>query len=71
VTNGVFDELPIQDISDAKVKVQKAVVEKLPGLCLRILSGERLKKEEREVLLDAARDAVNSKKGEKEIKGNK
>lgn len=71
VTGGVFDELSIQDISDAKVKVQKAVVEKLPDLCLRILSGEKLKKEEREALLDAARDAVNSKKGEKEIKGNK
>ena len=65
VTGGVFDELPIQDITDAKVKVQKAVVEKLPGLCLRILSGEKLKKEERETLLDVARDAVNSKKGEK------
>lgn len=71
VTNGVFDELPIQDISDAKVKVQKAVLEKLPDLCLRILSGEKLKKEEREALLDAARDAMNSKKGEKDIKGNK
>ena len=71
VTNGVFDELSIQDITDAKVKVQKAVVEKLPDLCLRILSGEKLKKEEREALLDVARDAMNSKKGEKEIKGNK
>ncbi|MFZ3385017.1 MAG: alternate F1F0 ATPase, F1 subunit alpha [Candidatus Methanoperedens sp.] len=71
VTGGVFDELSIQDISDAKVKVQKAIVEKLPDLCFRILSGEKLKKEEREELLDVARRAINFKKGETEIKGEK
>jgi F-type H+-transporting ATPase subunit alpha len=69
VTGGVFDKLSIQDITEAKIKVQKAVIEKLPDLCLRIQSGEKLNKEDREALLDVARGAVNSKKGE--IKGEK
>jgi F-type H+-transporting ATPase subunit alpha len=62
VTGGVFDEFSIEAITDAKIKVKKAVVEKLPELCLRILSGEKLKKEDREALLDVARDAMNSQK---------
>lgn len=66
VTGGVFDDLSLEEIADAKTNVKKAVVEKLPGLCLRILSGEKLKKEDRDALLDVARSAINSKKGGKE-----
>lgn len=68
VTWGVFDAISIQDITDMKTKVQKAVVEKLPDLCFRILSGEKLKKEDRDALLSVARDAINS---EKERQGKK
>lgn len=62
VTGGLFDDISLEGIVDAKTTVQKAVVEKLPDLCLRILSGEKIKKEDRETILDVARDAVNSKK---------
>lgn len=69
VTRGVFDAISIQDITEAKTKVQKTVFEKLPDLCQRIISGEKLKNEDRDALISVARSAINPEKAGEKVDG--
>ena len=61
VVSGIFDELSLDEIPDAKNMIRKAVRTKLPELYLRIQSGEELKNGDREVLLDISRNAIKPK----------
>ena len=63
VTSGIFDELPLDEIPEAKDMIRKAVGIKLPELYLRIQSGEELRNGDREALLDMSRNAIKSKRG--------
>ena len=63
VTSGIFDELSLDEITEAKKMIRKAVGIKLPELYSRIQSGEELKNRDREMLLDMSRNAIKSKPG--------
>ncbi len=63
VISGIFDELSLDEIPEAKNMIRKAVGIKLPELYLRIQSGEELSNGDREVLLDMSRNAIKSKQG--------
>jgi len=61
VTDGILDDIPRDEVANAKNIIQKAVLEKLPDLYLRIMSGEKLSSDDRRSLLDMARDALQEK----------
>ena len=58
VADGVFDDLPMSQIPAAEQAVRRAATQRLPEICQRISSGEKLRDEDREALLDAARQAL-------------
>ena len=64
VTSGVFDDITIEQVAEAERAVHCAVVERLPEVSLHIQSGKPLDDEEREALLQVAREAVQIKFGE-------
>ncbi len=51
VSQGVFDELPIDKIAEAQTIIRQKVAEKLPKLCQKIEQGEGLSKSDRNTLL--------------------
>jgi F-type H+-transporting ATPase subunit alpha len=51
VTNGVFDDLPLEDIGKAKGKVRREVTDNWDDLSDRILSGEKLEQEDIDEML--------------------
>lgn len=59
VTAGVFDDLAIEEISEAEKVVAKAVTEQLPKLCDRIESGEILNQADFDALVSVAKDAIS------------
>jgi F-type H+-transporting ATPase subunit alpha len=60
--SGIFDDLSLDKAGEAKNLVRKTVIEKLPELCSRILSGDKLSNEDRENILKIAKDAVSTRK---------
>jgi len=58
VSGGVFDDVPLERTGDAKKRIEEAVEERLTEIGEKILAGEELGDEERERVLEAARDAV-------------
>ena len=58
VTQGIFDELPLEQIAQAEQLVRQAVTRELPDVCRRIQTGEQLSQSDRQALLDMARDAI-------------
>ena len=58
VTQGVFDELPIERIGDAKIAVRRAVTGLLPELCQRIVHGEQLSRDELKSIRHVAEQAA-------------
>ena len=59
-TEGLFDDLEIDQVTEAQEQVWAAVKEQMPDLAARIQSGDPLDDRARTALLDAARDAVAS-----------
>lgn len=58
VTEGLFDELPVEDIATAEVQVRAAVVDKLPDVCERMLQGQKLTDEDRSAIRELAADVM-------------
>jgi F-type H+/Na+-transporting ATPase subunit alpha len=58
VTEGVFDDTPLEAVTGAARAVRAAVVEKHGELAARILEGARLDDEDRQRLVTTAREAV-------------
>ncbi|MCB9079933.1 MAG: alternate F1F0 ATPase, F1 subunit alpha [Anaerolineaceae bacterium] len=58
VTEGLFDALPLEQIGPAEHAVRQATVDHLPDVGQRIRSGEALKTEDRQALLQAAQQAI-------------
>ncbi|NEQ08175.1 MAG: alternate F1F0 ATPase, F1 subunit alpha [Moorea sp. SIO4E2] len=52
VTQGLFDRLPLEEVSSAERSVRQAVVEQLPEVCRRIEVGEKLSEGDRQALLN-------------------
>ncbi|MFW6160368.1 MAG: alternate F1F0 ATPase, F1 subunit alpha [Acidobacteriota bacterium] len=60
VVEGVFDELPVSKIEEAKKKIHKQAKEKFQDISEKLLKGEKIKEEDRNRLLEAARQIVKS-----------
>jgi F-type H+/Na+-transporting ATPase subunit alpha len=58
VTEGIFDELPVEMIPRAEQEVRAAVKSDLPGVYRRIAEGEQLSDEDRVQLITSARQAT-------------
>jgi F-type H+-transporting ATPase subunit alpha len=69
VNNGVFDELELDEVEDAAVKIRQRVTERLSDICDRIESGESLSDEDRKALLDTAREAIDRPSSDAEKPG--
>ncbi|MCK4391054.1 MAG: alternate F1F0 ATPase, F1 subunit alpha [Desulfobacterales bacterium] len=62
VTEGILDQLPLDEIAGAEQVIRKAVSEELPDFCTRIQSGDTLNGEDREALVGTARKAIEKEK---------
>ncbi|MCD6137857.1 MAG: alternate F1F0 ATPase, F1 subunit alpha [Deltaproteobacteria bacterium] len=60
VTEGLFDDLPVDRIPGAEMKIRRAVIEQIPQLCKQIQAGEKLSHDNRKILLDVARNALDN-----------
>jgi len=58
VTEGLYDDLEVEKIPAAEKKVREAVMEKLPATCSKIEAGETLSEEDREAIVNAARQGL-------------
>lgn len=61
VSNGIFDELALDRIARAELEIRTKVREHLPQVVEQIESGEKLSDENRETLLRAAQEYVQSR----------
>lgn len=58
VIEGVFDDMPVEDIAEAEEKVRTAVRDRFTELCDKLDSGGKLTDEDRAGLVSTAREAV-------------
>jgi F-type H+-transporting ATPase subunit alpha len=58
VSQGVFDHVPLEQVDSAARAVRQRVTQDLPELCNRIQAGEKLQEEDREALVQVAREAI-------------
>ena len=58
VTEGLFDDMDVEDIPEAEKKVRKAVTEELSGICKIIEGGEELSSDDQAAILATARKAI-------------
>ncbi len=58
VTEGLFDDLRVEDVPEAEKKVQERVIDALPSLCERIEAGEDLDQSDWSSLIDQCREAL-------------
>ncbi len=59
ITEGFFDSLNVEDISDAAEQIRNAATEKLPDLCEKVDSGEKLTDDDRTKLTDLIREVLH------------
>ncbi|AGL03408.1 alternate F1F0 ATPase, F1 subunit alpha [Desulfoscipio gibsoniae] len=59
VTGGSFDELPLDRIGEAALALTRAVAEEMPALSRHIESGEKIRNEDRQALLEKALRVVH------------
>lgn len=52
VTNGLFDNIPLENIATAEIKVRNIIIDKLPDLCSKIAAGEKLTQSDRSAILN-------------------
>jgi len=58
VNAGLFDDLNVEDVHDAEIRVQQRVINELPELCERMEAGEKLDDQSWQQILDRAAEAV-------------
>ncbi|MBN1218325.1 MAG: alternate F1F0 ATPase, F1 subunit alpha [Anaerolineae bacterium] len=66
VIEGIFDHLPLAQVSRVEEKVRQVFVEQAPDLYQRIQSGDALEDEERETVLKIVRRTISSTYNENE-----
>jgi F-type H+-transporting ATPase subunit alpha len=59
VTEGLFDDIPVDNIDDMEKKILSAVTGKLPDISLKIEKGEKLGDDDKKAIIDAAKEAAN------------
>jgi len=57
-TEGLLDDLPLDQVEAAEARVRTAVREQQPGLCDKIRDGEPLSDDDLQAVRDTARDAL-------------
>lgn len=62
VTSDLLDETEINEIQDAEKKIRASVTEKLPDICKKIESGEKLTDDDRYELVSVARMSIERDK---------
>jgi len=55
---GLFDEIPLEDVAEAATKVRAAVTDRLPEVCKRIRGGESLSDEDLAAIGETAESAI-------------
>jgi F-type H+/Na+-transporting ATPase subunit alpha len=60
VTGGLFDDLSLEQVGEAERQVRKAVTEKLPELCERVHSGDKITDSDLQEVRKVARTAIES-----------
>ncbi len=63
-TEGLFDDMPLDDIAEAEATVQGAVQHAMPDLCTRIGKGEKMGPDDRDALIRTMREALDPAKDE-------
>jgi F-type H+-transporting ATPase subunit alpha len=63
-TEGLFDEIPLDDIAEAEETVHRAVQENQPELCKRMANGEAIGQEDRDALIKCMRKALQPEENE-------
>ncbi len=58
VTEGLFDDIPVNKIDETEEKIRSAVTAKLSDLCLKIDKGEKMGDEDKNAIINAAKDAL-------------
>jgi len=59
VTEGLFDEIPVDNIDEMEKKILSAVKGKLPDIGLKIEKGKKLGDDDKNAIIDAAKEAIN------------
>jgi F-type H+-transporting ATPase subunit alpha len=59
VTEGLFDDIPVNKIVETEEKIRSAVTAKLPDIGLKIEKGEKLGDEDKRAIIDAVKNAMN------------
>lgn len=60
VTSGIMDDIPLEKITQVKEKIRGAFPIRLPEVYKRIKSGQKLSPEDRETILNMAREVLKS-----------
>jgi F-type H+-transporting ATPase subunit alpha len=60
VTEGLFDDIPVDKIDETEEKILSAVTAKLPDIGLKIEKGEKLGDDDKKAIIDAAKEAMNT-----------
>ncbi len=63
VTNGLFDNIPLENIAAAEIKIRQKMVEQLPEFCQQIAAGSKLNESDRTAILDVLKEVRSQKSG--------
>ena len=66
VTEGLFDDLDVEEIPAAEEKIRKAITGDLPDICSKIEEGETLSEDDEQKIVETARNALEAEKEEEE-----
>ncbi len=58
VSQGLLDDVPLEDVGQAEEIIRRTVPEQLPELCARISQGDRLSEEDTQQIVDLCREAL-------------
>ena len=62
VTRGLFDNVPLENIAAAEIRIRKIMVEKLPDFCKKIEAGEKLTESDRTVIISVLQEGSRESK---------
>lgn len=71
VTEGLFDEMNVEDIPETEKKVRKAVTEELSEVCAKIEGGEELSDDDQDLIVETARKVIEKENKEQSVEKNK
>ncbi|MGM0689462.1 MAG: alternate F1F0 ATPase, F1 subunit alpha [Bacillota bacterium] len=70
VTEGLFDEMNVEDIPETEKKIRKAVKEELSEVCAKIEGGEELSGDDQDLIIETARKVIEEENKEQSVEKN-